>query len=298
MPSSRSEPRSHPSGESTGTKRSGQRLSRAARYWDGVLDPRNLETHRGRQAASIELNEELRFVQTPDFAAAEAWLRRAPAGDGRVCDLGAGLGPHTMAMALRGWRVISVDTSLNRLRALGVRAHQAGCLNRVMPVVAQAEALPFRPGALGGVYTKSVLIHTRLPEAAEELRRVTRSGGRAALIEPQPGNPLAWLYRRSLAPRSWRQITRYFGRRERAMFLAGWSGPDGRGRVEPYYLISFLAFVFHFGWPCPWLFRLVLNGLNRLERPMLRWVPGLNRLAWFGLILLEKPEIPRDAPPA
>lgn len=257
--------------------------SDAARFWRGNLDPQNLRG--GEPAPRIALEDEIAFADTPDVRAAFEWLRGAP--NPIVMDLGAGLGAHAILFARLGFRVIAVDSSPERLRELRRRAAEAGCEEKVWAVAGAAERLPFAAGSIPAVFTKSVLIHVDLPVAAAELARVLPPGGRAALVEPQPGNPFAWLYRRTLAPKEWQTITRYFTRREQEIFLRAIGG--ARGVVRHFYLASFLAFAFQFAWPNLRLFRFFLGILHPLDALGFRLLPFKRRAAWFGAILAEKP---------
>lgn len=257
--------------------------SQASRYWSGNLDPQNLE----RKGAGPELEAELDFAWTPDFVSALDWLE--PERRAFTVDLGAGLGAHALALARRGARVVAVDTAPGRLHALRERARRLGLSDRITTVVAAAEALPFAAGSLPGLYTRSVLIHVDLPAAAAELARTLAPGGRAALIEPQPGNPFAAAYRAVLAPRAWRGITRYFDAEAQAIFCRAVGPVDPRRAVEPHYLLGFLAFIFQFGWPRRAWFRAALAVIGSVDRVLFRVIPPLRRLAWFGLIRLEKP---------
>lgn len=258
----------------------------AERYWDQVLDVQNLE--READGPAMDLETEIGFVGSPDFLRAVKWLRGARVeGTAWVADLGAGLGAPTFALARAGLLVLAIDTSPARLRALMERARQAGVADRIRPVVARAEALPLARMALAGVFTKSVLIHTDLPRAAAEIGRVLAPGGRAALLEPQPGNPFVSMYRRFLAPAAWRGITIYFGPARHAIVAAELNRvAHARLQVEPFFFIAFFAFVFQYAWPRLAVFRGLVALLHRLERPLMRYCP---RLAWFGLMLAERP---------
>ena len=263
-------------------------LSQAARYWDGNLDPRNLEPDEGEKA-TLSVEDEICFARTPDLLAACQWLGGTADGKPWIMDLGAGLGANSFAIAREGFRVVAVDTSLARLRQLRRRAKEAGCLDRLTIIVASAEALPFAAGSVQAVYTKSVLIHTDLERSASELARVLAEGGRTALTEPQPLHPLAALYRRWLAPKAWREITRYFDPAAQEIFIRAF-GQSSESRIQPFYLFSFLAFIFQFAWPQKTLFRLTLALLNPLDRLLMQLYPFLGRWAWFGQIRLQKPK--------
>lgn len=108
---------------------------------------------------------------------------------GLVLDLGCGTGAHSIRLARRGYSVVSVDlthpgaaSAKRRLDAEGFKA---------MAVVADAENLPFRDGAVDTVWAALLLHHfpvlDRLPR---EIRRVTRR--RIVTFEPNSGNFLTW----------------------------------------------------------------------------------------------------------
>lgn len=268
-------------------------LSPAARYWAQNLDPQNLERD-SAAAAPVDpaaLAHEIEFARTPDLEAARRWLTSAQSPPAWVMDLGAGLGANAFALAAGGQRVLAVDTSLARLRLLRRRAAAAGLADSIQRVVANAEALPFRAGSVPALYTKSVLIHTDLERTAAEFARVVAPGGRLALVEPLTGNPFVNAYRRTLAPQAWRTITHYFDAAAQGVYLhqPGLDGaPSGPEAVEAFYFFSFFAFIFQFGRPLPRLFRFLLRPLQALDRLLFRLCPPLRRLAWFGVIKLER----------
>jgi SAM-dependent methyltransferase len=281
-------PQESTSSRSSGSPSAGE--SAASQYWASNLDPQNLERE-AEGATGPALEDEIRFAWTPDVAAAFAWMTAGQGEPGWVVDLGAGLGAVSFAFARRGAKVMCVDTSPQRLGELMRRAREAGCADRIVPIAAAAEALPFGDGTVRGLFSRSVLIHTDMPRAAAEIARVLAAGGRAALAEPQPGNPFAWLYRRTLAPSVWREITTYFSAREQAIFL----DRIGPGRVRPFYVFGFLAFVFQYAWPKPGLFEAALKMLGMIDRALLAAIGPTRRLAWFGLIEAEKADTNANA---
>jgi ubiquinone/menaquinone biosynthesis C-methylase UbiE len=208
----------------------------------------------------------------------------APLAGMRVLEIGAGLGVNTLQLAGRGARVVATDISLERLRALDAVARASGAGAAVMPVRCAAEALPFRRDAFDRACTKSVLIHTRISEAAAEAARVLSPGGRGVFIEPRAHAPLVNLYRRTLAPREWRTITTYFTDRESGAVMA----PFASGEERRFYLVSFAAFLWQFGVRAPRLFRVSLAVLHALDRALFGLIPPLRRLAWFAAIRVDK----------
>jgi SAM-dependent methyltransferase len=103
---------------------------------------------------------------------------------GRLLDVGCG-GGHLMVDAVaRGWRPLGTD--LSREACVAAR--------RVAPCVqADADALPFRDGALDAVTLVNVLDHTTRPLAAvREAARVVRPGGLLVVRVPNGGFHAAW----------------------------------------------------------------------------------------------------------
>lgn len=254
----------------------------ASQYWAGNLDPQNLEVGEESQSG-ISLEDEIRFAWSPETRAAFAWLRNGEPPPEVVVDLGAGLGAASLAMARRGVHVICVDTSIDRMRHLLRRATAAGCREKITPVVGACESLPFADDSVRALFTKSVLIHTDLPTATLEVARVLGEAGRAAFVEPQPGNPFAWLYRNTLAPKAWKSITRYFGPASQEVAMR----PFTFASIDPFYLFGFLPFVFQYAWPKPGLFEAALRVTEPIDRWLFRVRP-CRMLAWFGVIEVEK----------
>ena len=108
---------------------------------------------------------------------------------GAVLDLGCGTGGHAVRLARRRFDVIAVDLTLGGVRAARERLRREGFTGRFL--VADAERLPFREGAVDVTWT-SLLIHhfPRLDRLPAELARISRR--RVIAFEPNAMNPLSW----------------------------------------------------------------------------------------------------------
>lgn len=255
------------------------------RFWGGRLAVDNVGA--SSAADGVDLAAELAFLDTPDQRHATARLEPGP---GRaMLDLGAGLGVNALKLARAGSPVVAADVSGLRLRGAAALAGKHGTgagtgAGRVMAVQCAAEALPFRAGAFAGATTRSVLIHTDLPRAVAELRRVMAADGVGVFTEPMTRNPLVNLYRRTLAPKEWMTLARYFAEPELAVFRAAFE----RMETRRWYLTAFLGFGFQFAVKSPRLFGVAVGALNGLDRWLMARRPRLARLAWFVTVEVGK----------
>ena len=139
----------------------------------------------------------------------QRWRRRTidslglggAAGGGRLLDLATGTGDLAIMAARRqpGLRVVGVDPAVLMLERARSKVARAGLADRVELVPGDAESLPFEAGSFDGV---SIAFGIRnVPDRAAglaEMRRVTRPGGRIAVLElsePRGGGPLSRLAR-------------------------------------------------------------------------------------------------------
>lgn len=163
---------------------------------------------------------------------------------GVVLDLGCGTGAHSIRLARRGYDVISVDLTYPGARSAKLRLEAEGF--RPMALVADAENLPFRDGAVDTVWAALLLHHfpvlDRLPR---EIRRVARR--HVVTFEPNSGNFLTWLAfnvinqiwglstttknQRSLNPRAVRKVLEPLGFHRFSVHYVdrGWN--DGAGSL-------------------------------------------------------------------
>ena len=107
-------------------------------------------------------------------------LRLNPQPGERILDLSTGTGWTSRLVARRGAAVIGADIASDLLEAARERADAEG-----LPITYQigdAEDLPFETGAFDAVVsTFGIMFASRPEEAAAELARVCRKGGRIAL---------------------------------------------------------------------------------------------------------------------
>jgi ubiquinone/menaquinone biosynthesis C-methylase UbiE len=109
---------------------------------------------------------------------------------GLVLDLGCGTGAHTIRLARRGYHVVSVDLTEPGARSAKRRLETEGFT--AMALVADAEHLPFKDGAVDTVWAALLLHHFPVLDALpREMRRVTKR--RIVTFEPNAGNFLTWL---------------------------------------------------------------------------------------------------------
>lgn len=115
-------------------------------------------------------------------------FREPPSGT--VLDLGCGTGGHAIRLARRGYDVVAVDITWRGVASARERFRREALGGRF--VVADAESLPFRDGAVSMTWAALLLHHFPDPVAViREISRVTRE--RLAAFEPNAGNFLTWL---------------------------------------------------------------------------------------------------------
>jgi ubiquinone/menaquinone biosynthesis C-methylase UbiE len=108
---------------------------------------------------------------------------------GLVLDLGCGTGAHSVRLAQRGMSVVSVDLTFPGARSAKQRLVEIGVTP--MCVVADAEHLPFRDGAVDSVWAALLLHHfPKLDRLPQEIRRVAKR--QLIAFEPNAENFLTW----------------------------------------------------------------------------------------------------------
>lgn len=118
-------------------------------------------------------------------ASTEALLSRAQiTASSRVLDVGCGVATTAIEIARRhGAQVTAADISPLMLELAEANVQAAGTGDLVTVISADILALPFAAAAFEVVIAEAVTMFTDRPQAAAELARVTRPGGRVLATE-------------------------------------------------------------------------------------------------------------------
>lgn len=156
--------------------------------------------------------------------------------DERVLDVAAGNGNATLAAARRGCRVTSTDY----VQALLDRGAERAAAERldVAFQVADAEALPFADGSFDAVLsTFGVMFTPDQAQAANELARVCRSGGRIGLASWTPTGFIGRIFKvlgKHLPPPAGTRPPSLWGDAEHLRALFGDAAGEVRTRLETF----------------------------------------------------------------
>jgi ubiquinone/menaquinone biosynthesis C-methylase UbiE len=111
----------------------------------------------------------------------------------RVLEIGAGVDNDSIRLAQDGQRVCTIDISEPAIRSIAREASEKGV--EVAGLVCAAEHLPFCENSFEMVIGESILHHTELDRALNEVKRVIPNGGKGIFREPLQGNIIVRLFR-------------------------------------------------------------------------------------------------------
>jgi len=200
-----------------------------------------------------------------------------------VLDIASGEGKESLEMARRGWQVIAIDLSLSQLKRTRQRVTEQNPNRPVFYVQANAEQLPFAQGSLRIIHGKAIIHHLDLDIAANEIKRVLATNGKAVFAEPMKHHPLFWLSRR-LTPSLRTQDEHPLTYKELNYFVEAFD----QHVISEAFLLAPLAYIIRIlpGGEKPFL--KVINWLHRVDRQVLRLLPFLKTLAWYDSVYLQK----------
>ena len=106
----------------------------------------------------------------------------------RVADIGCGTGASTRVLAAElDARIAAVDLVPGFLASLEAAAERAGVGDRITPLAASMEALPFEDASLDAIWSEGAIYNIGFAAGVEAWRRFLKPGGVLALSE------LTWL---------------------------------------------------------------------------------------------------------
>jgi len=203
-------------------------------------------------------------------------------GRERVLEAGCGGARFSIALAILGCRVTSLDSSPEMVRRALALEHEAerfyGHLG-MDAIQGEIARLPFPNDQFDLVLNESVVEHW-LDEAERlavlrEMVRVARGGGTVVVIVPNTAHVLRGWWRLTRSP-GYRcpPMTRYTARKLRTELAAAGCGGVQADGFDPYRSIA--------QWPDWWPLRKVAGALNRLlpQPKWLRQTFGVDLVAW------------------
>jgi SAM-dependent methyltransferase len=216
----------------------------------------------------------------------------------RVLDIGCGQGDTSVAFALRGADVWSVDVSDKMVELTRQLAARHGVGDRVHAEAVRVEDMPYPSNFFDVAFADGVLHHLDMKEAVPNLVRVLKDGGRGYFLEPQKGSIFVDIYRffarnlrtedeRPLVEADFRYLESQFGKLEHreyhflTLFLLGVRFLQLKltGKAYPYWMDEVRQ-----GKYFPHLFRTLQNG----DEWLLKRLPSLRRRCWVTVITAQK----------
>lgn len=150
--------------------------------------------------------------------------------------LGAGAGDEAIAYAQSGANVVAFDLAESSVSLCMRKSAEKNLRNSMTAVLGDAESMPFIPGAFDVVLVMNMIMHTDADRVVAECRRVLKSGGTWALIEPMRYPHIAMLAR-YLEPYRWKTFVRY----TRLSDVIRWSKQSRWSEHREYFFLSTLV---------------------------------------------------------
>jgi SAM-dependent methyltransferase len=198
-----------------------------------------------------------------------------------VLEYGCGSGENTIVLAHRGADVQAIDISPDLIGVADRRMQVNGKPGAVRFDVASAYAVPCADESVDILFGISILHHLDLAEAAREVYRVLKRGGRAIFSEPVRNSPTLRVLRKLIPYRA--PDVSPFERPLTFQELDAFSAHFHRGRARSFQLPWLRAAVY-----LPVL-RGRLPALYRVDAAMLAKYPRLDYYAAVRVFELQKP---------
>ena len=198
----------------------------------------------------------------------------------RVVDFGSGSGANTVILARRGARVVGFDISEALLQLARKRLALHGHAERASFCAASAHQLPFADASVDVVFGIAILHHLDIRLVGPEVLRILRTGGRAVFQEPVRESAALRSIRRFLP---WRDpdVSPY-EQPLRGTDLDALAAGFSKWRMRPF-VLPHVRLAERCG-----MSPAVVRWCYRVDRQILRAVPGLSRYAGIRVIELTK----------
>jgi SAM-dependent methyltransferase len=197
----------------------------------------------------------------------------------RVLDYGCGGGGFSNLLASKGARVEGIDIS-ESLVNLAARSIPDGIPPPSFSV-RDAHETGFADASFDYVFGNGILHHLELERAYREVARVLRPGGRAFFMEPMEQHPFLVLLRKATpAARSVDEKPLHLEEIELAQRYFG------EVRHSEHFLLAVAAAPIH--WASNRAAFAAVKALDRVDRLLIRMIPGLARYAWLSMLELGK----------
>lgn len=198
-----------------------------------------------------------------------------------VLDFGCGSGRSAVALRRKGARLLALDISPHLLEVTRKRLAAHGLDQDTEYLEATGHEMPVADASVDVVFGAAILHHLDLDQAAREVHRVLRPGGRAIFIEPVRDPGLYRLLRR-LVPNRSDDISPFeypLTRGQLAAFCSRFErGPSRRFQLPPTTILD------RVGLP-----EGVVRQSRRLDGALLRWFPALGYWATVEVFQVARP---------
>lgn len=201
----------------------------------------------------------------------------------RVLEYGCGSGWITRDLARMGAEVFAFDISSQAIENTKRTLASEGLLDRCSLAVMPAESLTYEPDFFDIAVGFAIIHHLDLPKALAQLHRVLKAGGVGHFAEPLATNPLIQLYRR-MTPQFRTPDEQPLELERLPSLLSAFGSFEHR----EYYLTALGAVALTYLPGGVRLFPHVSAPLHRVDRALLRTLPGLGKWAWYTILKVTK----------
>jgi len=196
----------------------------------------------------------------------------------RVLEYGCGTGSYAFELAKNGADVVGIDISAVGIERAKEKAAERGLSDNTEFLVMDAEELTFPDADFDMVCGSGILHHLDMPVACKQLARVLKPSGRAVFMEPLGYNPAINAFR-LVTPKLRTPDEHPFVYRDFKLLRQHF----GKVECEYHHLTSFAAMAFL----KTGIFFNTVEALDKFDRWLFRWVPGLGYLSWYAVLTLR-----------